>query len=214
MIDKMHDFSVANAGKLKNRRTSFDFKPSVKTSFNQGQLIPVYWTQVLPGDTFKFDVNALIRMSAQPLKPVLDDAYIDMYAFFVPQRLLWKHWDKLHGANSDPYFDHNEYIVPSFGLTGYVNKTEVGTLLDYLGISTDLAIGSVDVSALPFSAYYKIWNDWFRDENYQYESDLPSIVYEAGSGEYLDASIGSYWVYTYDYSLNTWFIIIVHLNLK
>lgn len=198
MMDKMHDFSSVNAGTLKNRRTVFDFKPSVKTSFNQGQLIPIYWTQVLPGDTFNFDVNALVRMSAQPLKPVLDDAYIDMYAFFVPQRLLWKHWDKLHGANSDPYFDSTEYIVPSLlGVgTGSTEKVYVGSVLDYLGVSTDVSVNSLNISALPFAAYFKIWNDWFRDENYQYASDIPEIIYNldnASSLSFTDPDFGSYY---------------------
>ena len=38
-----------------------------------------------------------------------------------------------------------------------------GTIADYMGIPTQIA--NISVNSLPFRAYARIWNEWFRDEN-------------------------------------------------
>ena len=43
---------------------------------------------------------------------------------------------------------------------------QVQTLWDYFGFPTDVK-NKLSVSAFPFRAYWKIYNDWFRDENLQ-----------------------------------------------
>lgn len=77
-------------------RSTFDRSFSSKTTFNAGELIPLAIDEVLPGDTFSVDLASLTRM-ATPIFPIMDDAYQDFYAFYVPNRLTWQHWKEFMG---------------------------------------------------------------------------------------------------------------------
>ena len=68
------------------------------TTINEGELVPIYCDEVLPGDTAKVHLNGLIRMST-PIYPIMDNCYMDTYFFFVPCRLLWEHWENMFGEN-------------------------------------------------------------------------------------------------------------------
>lgn len=61
-----------------------------KTTFNSGKLIPVFVDEVLPGDTTRMSVNYFARL-ATPIKPIMDNIYLDWFFFFVPNRLVWEH---------------------------------------------------------------------------------------------------------------------------
>ena len=130
---------------------------------NEGDLIPLYVDEVLPGDTISCKLNGLIRM-ATPLYPVMDNCYLDTYAFFVPCRLLWEHWENLMGQNDSSYWaEKTEYSVPQ--TTAPPTGWQVGTIADYMGVPT--GVHNISVNSLPFRAYARIWNEWFRDENLQ-----------------------------------------------
>lgn len=145
------------------RRARFKRNFSNITTFNEGDLIPLYVDEVLPGDTISIKLNGLVRMST-PLYPVMDNAYMDTYCFFVPNRLLWEHWENLQGQNDKSYWaDETEYTTPICNAPA--GGWNVGTLADYMGIPTGVA--GLKVNALPFRAYARIWNEWFRDENLQ-----------------------------------------------
>lgn len=133
------------------------------TTINEGDLVPIYLDEVLPADTFKVNVNALVRMST-PLYPVMDNAYMDYYFFFVPARLLWEHFENLMGQNDKTFWaETTEYTTPQ--TTAPSGGWKVGTLADYFGIPT--GVENLSVNSMPFRAYAKIWNEWFRDENLQ-----------------------------------------------
>lgn len=130
---------------------------------NEGDLVPLYVDEVLPGDTISCQLNGLIRM-ATPLYPVMDNCYLDTYAFFVPCRLLWEHWENLMGQNDSSYWaETTEYSVPQTTAPG--TGWQVGTIADYMGVPT--GVHGISVNSLPFRAYARIWNEWFRDENLQ-----------------------------------------------
>lgn len=143
-------------------RARFKRDYSLLTTMNEGDLVPIYCDEVLPADTAKIDLNALMRMST-PLYPVMDNCYCDFYFFFVPSRLLWEHFENLMGQNDSTFWaEPVEYTTPKVtSKTGW----EVGTIADYMGIPT--GVKNLSVNALPFRAYAKIWNEWFRDENLQ-----------------------------------------------
>lgn len=144
-------------------RARFKRDYSLLTTMNEGDLIPIYCDEVLPADTAKIDLNALMRMST-PLYPVMDNCYCDFYFFFVPSRLLWEHFENLMGQNDSTFWAENvEYTTPK--TTAPDGGWNVGTLADYFGIPTGVA--NLQVNSLPFRAYAKIWNEWFRDENLQ-----------------------------------------------
>lgn len=145
------------------RRAKFQRDFNLLTTMNEGDLVPIYLDEVLPADTFKINLNALVRM-ATPLYPVMDNAYMDFYFFFVPARLLWKHFQNLMGQNDSTFWaETTEYTTPV--TTAPEGGWHVGTLADYFGIPT--GVSGLKVNSLPFRAYAKVWNEWFRDENLQ-----------------------------------------------
>lgn len=144
-------------------RARFKRDYSLLTTMNEGDLVPIYCDEVLPADTAKIDLNALMRMST-PLYPVMDNCYCDFYFFFIPSRLLWEHFENLMGQNDSTFWAETvEYTTPK--TTAPSGGWNVGTLADYFGIPTGVA--NLQVNSLPFRAYAKVWNEWFRDENLQ-----------------------------------------------
>lgn len=71
-------------------RSRFDRSHEVKTTFNVGELVPVFVDEYLPGDTFTVDTSLLVRMMT-PAVPVMDNLYLDLYFFSCPNRLVWEH---------------------------------------------------------------------------------------------------------------------------
>lgn len=154
-------FSQVPHAEIPRARFKRDF--SLLTTLNEGDLVPIYCDEVLPADTAKVDINALVRM-ATPLYPVMDNCYMDFFFFFVPSRLLWEHFQNLMGQNDSTYWaETTEYTTPQ--LTAPEGGWNVGTLADYFGIPT--GVQGISINAMPFRAYAKIWNEWFRDENLQ-----------------------------------------------
>jgi hypothetical protein len=134
-----------------------------KTTFNAGLLIPFLLDEVLPGDHVKYDCTAYVRM-ATPYFPMMDNQRVDTHFFFVPNRIVWDNWQKFMGEQANPG-DSIAYTVPVVAL-GAPSQADPGTLWDYFGLPIwgQLA-GSIEVNSLPFRAYNRIYNDWFRDEN-------------------------------------------------
>lgn len=148
-------------------RSVFDRSHNVKTTFNSGYLVPFYVDEVLPGDSFKLDASLFARL-ATPIVPFMDNVYLETFFFFVPNRLLWDHWQAFNGERINPN-DSTDYLVPQVTATNAQNLS----LWDYMGLPTNVN-SKLSVSALPFRAYYRIWNEWFRDENLQ-DSDKTGL---------------------------------------
>lgn len=144
-------------------RSTFDRSTQLKTTFNAGELVPIFVDEVLPGDTFNMDTASVVRMST-PIHPVMDNCNLDLYYFFVPNRLLWDHWKEFNGENTTTKWEQTtEYEIPQ--ITAPSGGWQKGTIADYMGIPIN--VGNLSVNHLPFRAYVKIWNDWFRDQNLQ-----------------------------------------------
>lgn len=148
---------------MERPRSRFDRSHQLLTTINEGDLVPIYCDEVLPGDTARVRLNGLIRMST-PIYPIMDNCYMDTYFFFVPCRLLWEHWENMFGENDTDYWaEKTEYSTPTCkigGTSGLVN----GSLGDYFGLPTGVK-KEIKVNALPARAYAMIYNEWFRDEN-------------------------------------------------
>lgn len=150
-------------------RTRFKRDQNILTTFDAGKLIPFYVDEVLPGDTFNVSTAAIIRMTT-PKYPVFDDAFIDFYYFFCPNRILWDNFKRFMGeADDQPWMPAVTYQVPKIIVEGNSddeNKKgpKEGSILDYMGVPTKIA-GRIEINALPIRAYVKIWNEYFRDQN-------------------------------------------------
>lgn len=192
-----HRFSDAPAMYMK--RTKFDRSHVYKTTFDSGKLIPVFVDEVLPGDTTRMSVNYFARL-ATPIKPIMDNIYLDWFFFFVPNRLVWEHWQNFCFEQEDPD-DSTDYVVPTVSATGNSENAYVGSLWDYFGLPVNTSGNLSGISALPFRAVYLIWNEWFRDENLQKSvkiqkgdtnevlnstrsSEQPSWVFSSGTSIY------------------------------
>lgn len=143
------------------RRSKFQTPHRHLTTFNTGDLIPIYRKEVLPGDTISINESFVIRM-ATPIAPVMDNAWIDTYYFFVPNRLTWEHWQEFMGENKeDAWTQTVEYTVPR--TTAPEGGWQKGSIASYLGarINTD----GIWIDSLYLRAYGLIYNEWFRSEN-------------------------------------------------
>ncbi len=151
-----------NPTRIDLSRSTFDRSASVKTSFNVGDIVPFFLEEVLPGDTFNVKTSKVVRMQTL-LTPMMDNVYLDTYYFFVPNRLVWKHWKEFNGENTESaWIPETSYEVPQITSPAGTGWT-VGTIADYFGIPT--GVPNLSVSALPFRAYALIMNEWFRDQN-------------------------------------------------
>lgn len=146
-------------------RSTFDRSHTLKTTFDSGQLIPIFWDQVVPGDTHNLKLTSLARLST-PIVPVMDNIWAETFFFFVPYRLIWDNWERFCGAQTDPG-DSTAYVTPKIECPA-VGFAE-GSLFDYLAIKPQITGNLVpwSINAFNARAYNLIWNDWFRDENLQ-----------------------------------------------
>lgn len=148
---------------MKRPRSKFDRGHQLLTTINEGELVPIYMDEVLPGDTAKVQLNGLIRMST-PIYPIMDNCYMDTYFFFVPSRLLWEHFENMFGENDTDYWaEKTEYSTPKCAIGG-ISGLANGSIGDYFGLPTEVT-KELKVNALPARAYAMIYNEWFRDEN-------------------------------------------------
>lgn len=178
----LHTFEKAEHAPI--RRSLQDNSFDVSTSFPTGFLIPLGWVDVCPASTFRGQLGGFSRMGLTPLKPVMDRAYTDSYAFYVPYRILWKGFVKVYGEGEPTEWDTpTETTVPYFdpstvGLSGLFKKYSI---FDYLGYNID-DTSSRKLSILPILAYVRVWEDFFRDANLQSKNPGTSVLYEAVSG--------------------------------
>lgn len=167
MRNDMNHFEY-NPTSLKITRSRFKMPHSHKTTFNSGELIPFKVYEMLPGDTFNLNMSSVCRMST-PIYPVMDNAYLDVYWFAVPLRLLWDHTKEFFGENTEgPWAADTEYQIPH--VRTFHNRNFVQSIYDQLGLQVnESAVGAngatYSFSALPIRAYALIWNEWFRDQN-------------------------------------------------
>lgn len=179
-----HRFSDAPAMYMK--RTKFDRSHVYKTTFNSGKLVPVLIDEVLPGDTIRMSVNYFARL-ATPIKPIMDNIYLDWFFFFVPNRLVWEHWQNFCFEQEDPD-DTTDYVIPTVTAANNSDNAYIGSLWDYFGLPVNTSGNLSGISALPFRGVYLIWNEWFRDENLQksvkiQKGDANEVLNSARSSE-------------------------------
>ncbi len=192
MLQRNANSRFAQNPTLDMQRSRFDRDHTHKTTFNAGDLIPIYVdSDILPGDTVTMDTASVVRMST-PIHPVMDNANIDIFWFFVPHRLVWDDTEHFFtgGLDAGEWDAPKVYEPPMIRPSTYVGNDGVKylgfaskSLADYMGVpsgfslsksssfTTDIADG---VSAIPFRAYAKVWNDWFRSSSIQKEVLIPT----------------------------------------
>lgn len=163
MTNIFHDFSKAPAN-IDISRSVFKRDSGLQTTTNLGTFTPIYLDEMLPGDTFNMKTSMVARMTSLT-RPIFGNINMDIYYFFVPMRLLWKHWKEFNGENTKNAWTTAAptYTIPQ--IQAPTQGWQKGTIADYLGLPLNVA--PFKVSALPFRAITLIYNEWFRDENVQ-----------------------------------------------
>ncbi|QGF19319.1 major capsid protein [Antarctic microvirus CAA_003_V_1] len=154
----------------KPNRNTFDLSHDVKLSCNMGKLIPTMITEAIPGDKFNIGCDSLIRF-APLVSPMMHRVDVTMHYFFVPNRLLWENWENFI-TNTEPIPGSGILPVPPF--IG-ANATSYTRLMDYMGIPTPIGGNTEDINALPFAAYNKIYDEYYRDQNLSPTTFTPLI---------------------------------------
>jgi len=174
-----HQFSQVPTATIP--RSTFDRSFGHKTTFDAGYLIPVYLDEALPGDTFNLRMSAFARL-ATPLKPIMDNMYLDSFFFAIPIRLIWNNFEKFMGAQDNPG-DSTSYVVPQIVAPNVASGgVASGSLSDYMGIPIEPLNGGGGTTGIAFNslwhrAYNLCWNTWFRDQNLQ-----NSVTVDKGDG--------------------------------
>ena len=171
-------FSQAPQANIK--RSILGYKHTHKTTFNAGDLVPIFVSEVLPGDTFDINVTSLVRL-ATPIHPTMDNLFLDTYFFYVPNRLIWDNFTKFMGENDKAWAQDTDSFVPPYLLFGgssgdegtsyRIGSVEDSSPLNLLGLPVfaNSTKQKFRATCLDLNAYEKIFNDWFRDENYMDE---------------------------------------------
>lgn len=139
-------------------RNRFDLSHDVKLTCDMGELVPIMAIDTVPGDKFNINAESLIRF-APLVSPVMHRMDVSLHYFFVPNRILWKSWEDWISSPT-PSMIH-PYITLRPDDVVYPSR-----LADYLGIPPIPTGGAnKNVNALPFAAYQKIYNEYYRDQN-------------------------------------------------
>ena len=149
----------------KGLKSTFNLSENLKTTIDFDYLYPVFWEELNPGDHFEMKVSSICRLMPT-VAPVMDNIKLKYMAFWVPNRLIWEHWMEFMGQKT--WQDSKtEYLVPQINMKVAENKS--CGLADYLGCPPTGTTCEYSVSALPFRAYNKIWNEWLRAPEIQKE---------------------------------------------
>ena len=161
-----HDFAKVNVNDWP--RSRFRSPQAYKTMIDSGKIYPFLCEEVLPGDLWELRTHAFGRL-VSTLVPFMDNLYLDIHYFFVPNRLVWDNWQAFMGEREDPADDPSTYTVPVVTCPsgGWAEES----LADYFGLPTKL--DDADVNALPFRAHNLVHKWWFRDQNLIDGSDFP-----------------------------------------
>src|SRR5215472_12264549 len=127
-----------------------------------GQLVPVAWFDVLPGDTIQMATSALVR-AAPMVTPAMHPCHIRFHHFFVPTRIMWtsggdggQGWESfITGGATGTDAQQSPWI-------SFASAPALSSLADHLGIPTATFGGATAFSALPFRAYAMIFNEFYR----------------------------------------------------
>ena len=163
-----HNFSIAPQPGIP--RTRFDRSFTHKTCFDAGMLIPFFIDEVLPGDTFKANLTGFARI-ATLLFPIMDTLKMDVHWFFTPSRILWENWEAFNGANIPDTDSSTDYILPT--VTSPTGGFLADTIFDYMGLPI-VNSSNITVNSLPLRGYSQIYNDWYRDENFNNMVTVPT----------------------------------------
>lgn len=150
--------------------SKMNVNPRVYTTYNAGDIVPIYYEEVLPHSTFSVDVEFINRLLSATIKPTMGVMQLDIYAYFVPNRIVNESWKNVQGENSSGYWSAPEVELAPLYNGGDSVQIPPLSVADYYGFGTQAPIPALNLlqcNDLKFRGYIEIYNRYFRDENYQ-----------------------------------------------
>jgi len=178
----MNEFML-NPTRVDRPRSVFPLHFRAPTTMKVGEITPLMVKEILPGDTLSFDLSSVVTAFSPFVTRVYGDLFLDVYAFFVPNRLVWGHWQQFCGENdTGAWTQTRTYQVPQSA----PDSVEVGSIGDHFG----LPVGhSFQCNELPLRGYARICNEWFRNENT--DSAIP-VTYGDGPNQHISYATGPF----------------------
>jgi len=170
-----HNFGKISPPRI--QRSTFKMPFGHKWTMNAGTLYPWFVQEILPGDTMNTRASFVARLSTL-ISPIMDNIFLDTFWFFVPNRLVWDNWERFQGYRPTPA-SSVDFELPSMRHssgtpTAALNFSE-GSIYDAMLLPININIPYQDAPiSLPMRAYYKIWNEWFRNQDVQDELTVPT----------------------------------------
>jgi len=155
-------------------RSTFDRSFPIALTHDTDYLYPIVNDEILPGDHIRLKPTLFTRLNPT-VKPIMDNLYRDMHAFFIPLRILWDNFEKFQGAQINPG-DSTAYTIPVYDIAAPLSTTgfAVGSLQDYMEIPPLVsADANTKINCLYERAYNLVWNEWYRDENLDNSVSVP-----------------------------------------
>lgn len=145
-------------------RNVFPMHPSHDTSCNLGEIKPVYLIETMPGATYDIKKIGCQTVIPSALKhPMLSEIYQDIHIFFVPFRIVWDKYKEFEGTPEPSGWQEapqGNYSIPQISYSDA--PCQSGDIGNLLGVPVGF---TGTVSHLPFRAFTKIYNYFYRDEN-------------------------------------------------
>lgn len=149
--------SIGDLFVRKQKLNKFKYFPERKFTCDMGELVPIMYEEVLPGDVWKLNATALIRL--QPMVfATMHDIKAYTHWFFVPYRLLQDNFERFITGGEDGQ-DNTAIPTVNSGDNGWL----AGSLADYLGYTT--GVSNLTATAYAFRAYNLVYNEWYRNQN-------------------------------------------------
>lgn len=182
---------------FQRNKNLFDLSHDVKTTFSMGQLIPFLTLETLPGDKFEIDFECMTRFAPLYL-PIMHRCDLTINYFYVTNRILWTGVGMAtEGNNQNNFNAWANYISQAVDLvhpyitvpTDTITNGKSYSLLDYMGFPTDNITGggssitALHVNAFPFAAYWKIYDEYYRNPQIE---DPMSYILLAGENDLSD----------------------------
>lgn len=152
---------ISRVPQIRKQRSIFPVNFSRKQTQVASYLVPIFYQEVLPGDTWQINLQSFIRLETQITSPI-DNLWVKTYFFFDPHRLQWENFPKQHGERKNPN-DTIDYLTPTIT---YPEGIPYKSLADYLG-RTRCGIKNTKMTSLGHRMYNRIYNAYFRSERLQ-----------------------------------------------
>lgn len=166
--DELMDYGIPT---IEVPRYKHSYNITYDTTFNIGEIAPIYInTLVQPGDTFSIGLRSFLKLGTS-IVPATGNLCVDIFAFADDWQNEWEHTKEFWGEDTlTPFEVNTEYTVPQIIVSA---TDEVGThdiihrlQLPYMPATTENARNNIETSALPYRTYCRIYNEYFRDQNY------------------------------------------------